>query len=64
MTWNPQDDIESRSVWIPCGTCWGQRRLFTATAGTGRLVPHTCPTCMGVGERLTDGDHSAAATTT
>ena len=62
MTWNPHDH-ERRVVWIPCGTCWGQRRLFTATAGTGRLVPHTCPSCMGLGERLADGDPTPAPAT-
>lgn len=47
-------------VWIPCGTCWGQRRLYREAAGSGRLVAHTCPSCMGVGERLADGDQVPA----
>jgi hypothetical protein len=43
-------------VWVPCATCWGQRRLLTAPAGGGALIPTTCPGCLGVGERLADGD--------
>jgi hypothetical protein len=54
-------DHEHRAdgVWVPCATCWGQRRLLTARAGGG-LVARTCPGCMGVGERLADGDHVPA----
>ena len=49
-------------VWTPCGTCWGQRRLYRASAEGGRLTAHTCPTCMGVGERLSGGDQVPAPT--
>jgi hypothetical protein len=38
-------------VWVPCGTCWGQRRIHSDRNGEG-LVPHACPTCLGTGERL------------
>lgn len=50
-------------VWVPCGTCWGQRKLYSAPAGGGPLTPHTCPTCMGIGERLMGGDQVPAPTT-
>ena len=53
---------EHEGVWVPCGTCWGQRRLYAVAAGTGDLVPHACPSCMGVGERLVGGDHAPAVT--
>ncbi|WP_217915366.1 hypothetical protein [Miltoncostaea marina] len=43
------------SVWAPCGTCWGQRRLYVALVRGGRLTPRTCPACMGLGERLCAG---------
>ena len=39
------------AIWIPCGTCWGQRRIHVDHNGEG-LVPHACPTCLGTGERL------------
>lgn len=38
------------TVWEPCATCWGQRRIFEDLNGEG-LVPCACPTCMGMGER-------------
>jgi len=38
-------------VWVPCGTCWGQRRIYADRNGEG-LVPHDCPGCLGTGERL------------
>ncbi len=49
-------------VWVPCGTCWGQRKVYRAT-GDGVLAAHTCHSCMGLGERLTGGDqvHAQAA---
>jgi hypothetical protein len=45
-------------VWITCATCWGQRRLLTASSG--RLEPITCPSCLGIGERLSGGDQVPA----
>jgi hypothetical protein len=47
------------SVWVPCATCWGQRRLLMAAAGGG-LAPTTCPGCLGVGERLANSAQVAA----
>lgn len=49
-------------VWVPCGTCWGQRRLYVAPADGGRLAARTCPSCMGLGERLSGGDQVPAPT--
>jgi hypothetical protein len=41
-------------VWLPCPTCWGQRRILEvvpAANGEGDLlVPRSCPGCLGVGE--------------
>jgi hypothetical protein len=62
MTWNSPEHRDDHIVWIPCGTCWGQRTLFTTSAERGRLVPSACPGCLGVGERLVGGDHVPAAT--
>lgn len=39
------------TVWEPCATCWGQRRIFEDCNGEG-LVPRMCPTCLGLGERV------------
>lgn len=39
------------AIWVPCATCWGQRRIYENPNGEG-LVPCTCPTCLGLGERL------------
>jgi hypothetical protein len=43
-------------VWVPCPTCWGQRRILELVAvGNGdgnRLVARSCPGCLGVGEVL------------
>ena len=39
------------AVWAPCATCWGQRRIYSNPNGEG-LVPHACPDCLGMGERL------------
>jgi hypothetical protein len=39
------------AVWVPCPVCWGQRRLWEDASGEG-LVPHVCPACLGIGERL------------
>ena len=39
------------AIWIPCPTCWGQRRIYEDRNGDG-LTPCTCPSCLGVGERL------------
>jgi hypothetical protein len=61
MTYNPAEHRSDDAVWAPCGTCWGQRMLFTP-AEHGRLVPSVCPSCMGIGERLTGGGHVPAAT--
>lgn len=36
----------SEAVWVPCGTCWGQGRVWTAEAGGIR--PSPCPCCMGL----------------
>jgi hypothetical protein len=58
MTWHHHEP-HGDGVWVPCATCWGQRRLLTASAGGG-LVPTTCPGCLGVGERLAGGDQVPA----
>jgi hypothetical protein len=42
-------------VWVPCATCWGQRRVYTASPGGGGLTPHACAACLGLGERLSPG---------
>lgn len=34
--------------WRPCGTCWGQRRIWVQLAEG--LVPTTCQQCLGLGE--------------
>lgn len=39
------------AIWAPCPTCWGQRQIFEDFNGEG-LVPCTCPTCLGLGERV------------
>lgn len=45
-----------RTIWTPCATCWGQRRIFEpvdAPNGEGRiLVARACGACMGLGEVL------------
>lgn len=41
------------AIWAPCATCWGQRRIYEDRNGEG-LVPCTCPTCLGLGERIVD----------
>ena len=38
-------------VWVPCATCWGQRRIVTI-GHSGEARAQTCTTCLGVGERL------------
>ena len=38
-------------IWSPCPTCWGQRRVYEDLNGEG-LVPCTCPSCLGIGERI------------
>jgi hypothetical protein len=47
---------EDTRPWLPCPTCWGQRRILTrvhAPNGEGAmLVAGTCPGCLGVGEVL------------
>ena len=52
---NPADTLiaqaETRTIWTPCPTCWGQRRIFENPNGEG-LVPHTCPSCLGLGEQI------------
>jgi hypothetical protein len=40
-------------TWAPCPTCWGQRRVYEDRNGEG-LVPHACPSCLGLGERLVE----------
>lgn len=42
---------ERPTVWRPCPTCWGQRRIFEDRNGEG-LVPQTCRACLGIGEEL------------
>jgi hypothetical protein len=42
------------ATWEPCATCWGQRRILEDRNGEG-LVPCTCPTCLGLGERIVLG---------
>lgn len=39
------------ATWAPCPTCWGQRRIYEDRNGEG-LVPCTCPSCLGLGERM------------
>ena len=47
-------DVDPKpAIWIPCPTCWGQRRIFEDRNGDG-LTPCTCPSCLGLGERLID----------
>lgn len=42
---------ETRMVWAPCPTCWGQRRIMCRPEGRGyELV--ACFGCLGVGEVL------------
>jgi hypothetical protein len=48
------------ALWIPCGTCWGQRRVWSPDAG-GALRAEACPSCLGLGERLHGGDQVPAA---
>lgn len=45
-------DIIIPITWEPCGICWGQRQIFEDVNGEG-LVPRACPTCLGLGERVT-----------
>jgi hypothetical protein len=47
--------------WVPCGTCWGQRRLWSP-APDGALRADTCPSCLGLGELLHGGDQVPATT--
>lgn len=47
------------AVWAPCPTCWGQRRIYADRNGEG-LVPHACPSCLGLGERLVATDGTVA----
>ncbi len=60
MTWNTSEHRDDDLVWVPCGTCWGQRTLFTPTPDRGGLIASACPSCMGMGERLAGGDHIPA----
>jgi hypothetical protein len=43
-------------IWVPCPTCWGQRRILEPVAaanGEGDLlVAMPCPACLGVGDVL------------
>jgi hypothetical protein len=52
---NPADTLtlqpDARTIWAPCPTCWGQRRIFEDPNGEG-LVPRACPSCLGVGEQI------------
>jgi hypothetical protein len=43
-------DITIPITWTLCATCWGQRQVFDNPNGEG-LVPHACPSCLGLGER-------------
>ncbi len=61
MTPRHHETHDAAGVWVPCATCWGQRRLLTAAAD-GALVPTTCPGCLGVGERLAGSDQVPAPT--
>ena len=42
------------AIWIPCPTCWGQRRILEPDRAPGApragLVARPCPGCLGVGE--------------
>ena len=62
MTRHHHESHGDVGVWVTCATCWGQRRLLTASGGGAGLVPTTCPGCLGVGERLAGGDHVPAPT--
>jgi hypothetical protein len=42
---------DTRLIWSPCPTCWGQRRILENPNGEG-LVAHPCPTCLGLGEQM------------
>jgi len=52
------------ATWIPCPTCWGQRRILEPDrapgAARGALVATPCPDCLGIGEVVT-GEPSLAA---
>jgi hypothetical protein len=52
---NPRDILtaqaETPTIWTPCPTCWGQRRIYEDLNGEG-LVPRACPGCLGLGERI------------
>ncbi|HSJ73117.1 MAG TPA: hypothetical protein VK904_02275 [Miltoncostaeaceae bacterium] len=54
MTRNALGPLAPAVVWVPCPTCWGQRRileLVAAANGDGDLLlPRTCPGCLGIGE--------------
>ena len=45
------------ATWIPCPTCWGQRRILEPDrapgAPCGALVARACPGCLGIGEVVT-----------
>ncbi len=53
--------MDHDGVWAPCGTCWGQRRVWSEDAA-GALRAEACPTCLGLGERLHGGDQVPAPT--
>lgn len=40
-------------VGTQCGSCWGQKKIFTPFHGS--LLPVVCPTCGGKGVQPTDG---------
>ena len=52
---DPTDTLTAQprppTIWRPCPTCWGQRRIYENPNGEG-LVPRTCPSCLGVGESI------------
>jgi hypothetical protein len=46
-----RDADREPAIWIPCPSCWGQRRIFEDRNGDG-LTPCTCPGCLGLGEQI------------
>lgn len=38
-------------TWVPCGTCWGQRKIVSLGPDES-VCEEVCPSCLGVGERL------------
>lgn len=39
---------------VPCGHCWGQRRIFRQAGNGEGLIPTLCGPCSGTGRVLED----------